>query len=371
MISVIGIKMLSKRVRLFKQSIRKLSVSAIEGNSLRSELYINVRAGSRYAPKDGLAHLLSRFNFHNTSNKSALRLVREAELMGGKFSCKVDREHIILSASFLKEYLPYFVSSLANVLYRTSFRPHEMPESVLPAAMHDLMIFESDPMNKAEDLLHSATFRNGLGRPVLYDGVDKVSLEEIKNYADEVYTKENIQIVGKDVNEADLKNFVSESLLTSLPTGVSKAKSLKVTTHSGELRLRAAGDSVAAISVPVETKDFAVYQALATYLRSALYKSSSLITKVKLNKYLDCGLFTLYVKDTDPSVVANNIKSIVTDLKASIDISIVKKLAELDLQMEDATPVEISFDKVKNFKLDKFNYVVVGNVSNLPYSDEF
>ncbi|AET38518.1 ubiquinol--cytochrome-c reductase subunit 2 Ecym_2822 [Eremothecium cymbalariae DBVPG len=365
--------MLSQRLQFSKQAARKLSITAKDGSGKVSTLAVRVHGGSRYADKDGLAHLLSRFNFHNTGNKSALRLVRESELLGGKFHSSVDREYITLSATFLKEDLPYFVNALANVLYKTSFRPYELPESVLPAAEHDLLVAEADAITKAEELLYSVTFRKDLGNPVLYDGVAKIGLDDIKAYADKVYTKENVQVIGQGVNEADLKRFVNDSLLSSLPLGSSLSKSSASATFTGEARFRRPGSSVAAIAVPVAKKDFATYEVLSRYLTSDLYKLSALVTKAKFDKYAHNGLFSLYFEGSDPAAVSANIKKVVADLKAGKDISSAKQYTELQLALENEcalSPVNMNLANVKDIKLGKFNYVAVGNVNNLPYAVE-
>ncbi|SCW04621.1 LAFE_0H17590g1_1 [Lachancea fermentati] len=367
--------MLSSRVKLqvAKQASRLYTISAKDGSGKVSTLAVKVHGGSRYADKDGLAHLLSRFNFHNTSNKSALRLVRESELLGGKFQSSVDREFITLKATFLKEDLPYYVSALGDVLYKTSFRPHELPESVLPAAKHDLAVANTCPVRKAEDLLYTTTFRKDLGNPVLYDGVEKVTLDDIKAYADKVYTKENIEIIGQGVNEGDLKRFVNDSLFASLPQGTALTKEAKPPAYTGEERFRFAGDSVAAIAVPVAKDEYATFEVLSRYLTSALSDLSPLIFKAKLDTYANSGLFSLYVKGPDASTVSANIKKVVSELKAGKDLSGAKAYAALKLAVDNdasATPVELKLDNVKDFKLSKFSYVAVGDVSNLPFADE-
>lgn len=364
----------SARLQIAKQAARRYTVTAKDGSGKISSLAVKVHAGSRYATKDGVSHLLSRFNFHNTSGKSALRLVRESELLGGKFESSVDREYITLSATFLKEDLPFYVNALGNVLYKTSFKPHELPESVLPASQYDLAIAQACPIKRSEELLYSITYRHGLGNPVLYDGVEKVSLEDIKAFADKVYTKENIEIVGEGVNEVDLKRFVSDSLLSSLPSGASLVSTAAPKTFIGqENRARFAGQSVAAISIPVAKNDFAQYEVLARYLTSPLSELSPLIFKSKLDKHSTTGLFTLFVKGPDASQVSENIKKVVSELKQGKDISVANEYASLKYSIEaDATvaPVELKFDSVKYFKLGKFNYVAVGDVSKLPYADE-
>ncbi|SCU97585.1 LAME_0F20164g1_1 [Lachancea meyersii CBS 8951] len=364
--------MIGSRMRML--AARQYHISAKDSASKVSTLAVRVHAGSRYATKDGVAHLLSRFNFHNTGNKSALRLVRESELLGGRFESSVDREYITLKATFLKEDLPYYVSALGDVVYKTSFRPHELPESVLPAAKHDLAKAQACPVKISESLLYNVVFRNNLGNAVLYDGVQKVSLEDIKTYADKVYTRDNIEIAGLGVNEADLKRFVNDSLFASLPQGTSLAKESAPKTYVGETRLRSSkGDSVAAIAVPVAKADFATYEVLATYLTSALSDLSSVISKVKFDSYSNAGLFSLYVKGPDAKAVSENVQKVVSSLKKTQDISVAKDATALRLALKSETEPfveQLSLDKVKDFKLGKFSYVAVGDVSNLPFADQ-
>lgn len=363
----------STRLQLVKQAVRRYTVTSTDGSGKISTLAVKVHAGSRYATKDGVAHLLSRFNFQNTSGKSSLRLVRESELLGGGFQSSVDREFITLSATFLKEDLPYYVHALGNVLYKTSFRPHELTESVLPAAHHDLLVAQTCPIKKAENLLYNVTFRSGLGNPILYDNVENVSLEDIKSYADKVYTKENIEITGQGVNEADLKRFVNDSLLSSLPSGTPLAATVAPKTYSGETRARFVGESVAAIAVPVTKESFAEYEVLARYITSPLSDLSSLVHSSKLTRFADTGLFTLFVKGPNASTVSENIKKVVSELKKGKDISAAKEYASLKFALDNETalpPAALKLDSVKNVKLNKFSYVAVGDVSNLPFADE-
>ncbi|CAL9734492.1 cytochrome b-c1 complex subunit 2, mitochondrial [Monosporozyma servazzii] len=342
------------------QSVRKYTVSAVDTPGKLSTLVVRVHAGSRYSPKDGVSHLLNRFNFQTTNAKSSLRLVRESEILGGTVESVVCREFITLRATFLKEQLPYFVETMGNVLYKTSFKPHELVESVLPAANYDLA--KTDPIWNANDLLFQITYHNdGLARPILYDGVETVTLEDIKKFANKVYTSNNIDIVGTGVNETDLKKFVSNSLINSLPAG----QSLKPTTKPAasvetETRLRSHGDSVAAIGVPIVDKStIPMYQVLATYLNSALFPFN-VKAQVGLfdNSY---GLFKLFVQNEDSTLVTKEIKEIVSKLKNGIDISGGIGLTKLE------SPGLENVDKVKNFKLDKFNFVALGDVSNLPF----
>ena len=213
-----------------------------------------------------------------------------------------------------------------------------------------------------------------MGNPVLYDAVEKVTIDDVKSYADKVYTKENIEIVGQGVNEADLKRFVNDSLLNSLPSGTPLSTSASPKTFTGQQsRFRATGESVAAISIPVPKESFGEYQVLSKYLTSSLYDSYLLVDSSKFEAYGDIGLFSFYVKGPDATKVSENFKKVVSELKKGKNISVAKELTSLKYALENESslpPSELKLDSVKEFKLGKFNYVAVGDVSKLPYAED-
>lgn len=371
--------MLSAARTLPQQAVRRYTVHAAAAAAAAptASLAVRVHAGARYADKDGLAHLLSRFNFQATGDKSALRLVRESELLGGALRSTVDREYITLQATFLKESLPYYVNAIASVLYKTSFKPHELVESVGPAAAYDLAVATSDPIKVAEDALYAATYRSaGLGRPVLFDGVEQITLDDIKQYANKVYTQENIEIFATGVEERDLQRFVGESLINTLPKGSAIKEAAAPKSFAGEVRVRAHGPNVAAIAVPAETAaQIPELQVLKTFLASPLYANAGAIDTVSFDSFNGThGLLTLFVKGSDASAVSANIKKVAADLKAGLDISAAKELAQVDaalVSQQSTVAVEpLAVDKVGKFKLGKFAYSAVGDVSQLPYRDE-
>ncbi|CCF56323.1 hypothetical protein KAFR_0B00230 [Kazachstania africana CBS 2517] len=354
------------RSHLSRQVVRRYTISTVNGNPGKvSILTVKVHGGSRYAEKDGLAHLLSRFNYQNTNGKSSLRLVRESELLGGKFESMVDREFITLKATFLSENLPYFVNAMGNVLYKTTFRPHELVESVFPAANYDSQIRSMDPIAKAQDALYNITYRTGLGNPVLYDGVQSISLDDIKNYSNKVYTKENINIIGEGIEENSLKKFVQDSLISSLPNGKALKSEAVPKAYSGESRVRATGESVVGIGIPLKKADIPLFEVLSTYLTCPLFPGFESVHSSFVDTYHNSyGLFQLYLKGTDAGILSKSLKSIVGQLKKNNDIAKAMELAKI--KMNEVVNTEI----IKPFKLDGFNYVAVGDTSKLPFKEE-
>lgn len=57
----------------------------------------------------------------STSKRSALRITREAELLGGELLAYHSRESLVLRAKFLREDLPYFTELLGEIITKTRY----------------------------------------------------------------------------------------------------------------------------------------------------------------------------------------------------------------------------------------------------------
>ncbi|ORY73890.1 Metalloenzyme, LuxS/M16 peptidase-like protein [Protomyces lactucae-debilis] len=200
-----------------------------------TSLSVVIRAGSRFESSPGVAHLLEKFAFQSTEKRSALRITREAELIGATLSSQITREHIILGAQFLREDLPYFTQLLGEVLAHTKYTHYTLPESVLPLAQVEYKASQHSPPALAADTLHQLAFRRGLGNPLLATPTVPVSTEQVAAYAKQSYVKENIAIVATGVDQARLDQLVSEHF-SSVPSGA-QAQVSESKYFGGEARL--------------------------------------------------------------------------------------------------------------------------------------
>lgn len=365
--------------RVYSTAPVKLLTRDAPGNLSTLAVVVN-NAGSKVG-KAGVPHLLSKFGFLNNGVKSALRFTREAELLGATFASYVTRDAIVLSARFLREDLPFFVQAFGNTVAKPSFRPHEFPETVLPAAIAESEAAHSCPEFVALEALHQQSFRKGLGQPLYYSPALKASLGDVTQHAASAFTSGNIVVVGSGVVEADLANFVADSAFADLPAGVTSTPA--VNTFTGfETRIASAGGSVAAFAVPVAKDDYAKYEVVAAAAgTSVLPGLDAPLSKIsgassKLFKYQEAGLFVVSVTGDDAHVVASGIKAAkkaVASLSTS-DLSAAVKAAELSVALQDSFEfshdITVSANSGKNFKLGPFNYVAVGNTDVLPYADE-
>lgn len=358
---------------LSRSAIRSYSVTVRDAPGNISSVSVVINGGSK-AGKSGQAHLLSKFSFLNNELKSGLRFTRESELLGGIVSSKVTRDSIILNTQFLREDLPYFVESLNNVLTKTSFRPHELSEIVLPSALNDFTQASKSNAFKGEEALHKISFKKGYGNSLYYDGSRSFSSEDIKEFSKTVYTSNNVEFFASGVIEEDFKSFLSD---LSLPT--TSVESVPVKTYIGkESRIQSNGPSYAAIGLPIKPTDFAKFDILSATIGSSLLPSSSPLSKIgatsRVLKYKDAGLF-IVESSGDAAQVSESIKkakSLISSVSSSDLKSSVKSANLLQaLQSSFESPLSYSIDEsAANVKVTDFNYVAVGDIDVLPFADD-
>lgn len=71
----------------------------------------------------------SSLGLQNTDKRSALRITRESELLGGQLKAYHTREALVVEAAFLREDLPYFTELLGEVITKTRYTSRWSPPS--------------------------------------------------------------------------------------------------------------------------------------------------------------------------------------------------------------------------------------------------
>ncbi|KAK3990527.1 putative mitochondrial precursor of cytochrome b-c1 complex subunit 2 [Cladorrhinum sp. PSN332] len=227
-------------------TIAGVKVAARDDNGPTTHLAIVAKAGTRYEPLPGLTVGLEEFAFKNTQKRSALRINREAELLGGQLTSYHTREALVLQANFLREDLPYFTELLAEVVSQTRYTTHEFHEEVKD--LIHLKQTKIKPSAVALDAAHSVAFHSGLGAP-LYPTpstpVDSYLNEQaVADFAEAAYTKANIAIVADGASEAGLQKWV-EPFFKSVAASGPALTTTPAKYHGGEARIASvAGNSV-------------------------------------------------------------------------------------------------------------------------------
>ncbi|KAH0580069.1 Cytochrome b-c1 complex subunit 2, mitochondrial [Termitomyces sp. J132] len=214
-----------------------LRVATVEANQPTSSLTILVKAGSRFEPKAGVANALKNFAFKSTAKRSALGTVRESELYGGVLSASLTREHLALTAEFLRGDEQFFVDVLSSFVNSAKFTRHEFEEYVTPLIEADSAAVNTDPATHAIDIAHALAFRSGLGASLFAPSHSTLTAEDIKTFAKSAFTKGNIAVLGSGIDQPLLSQLVEKSFAAT-PASASATSSASAY-FGGETRIDA------------------------------------------------------------------------------------------------------------------------------------
>ncbi|KAF5101515.1 hypothetical protein D0Z00_000790 [Geotrichum galactomycetum] len=382
------------------QEVSGVKVISRDDGRTTSQVSVIIKAGSRYSTTPGLAHILEKFAFKNTSNRSALRLTRETELLGGQLSTSLSRENIVLTAKFLREDLPYFVEALGDVLANTSFNKYELIEDVTPLVALEAQAAAKNAAFVSAEAAYSAAFHNGLGNSLLAESYSPVTIDQVKSFASSAFTKSNITVVGNSVVESDLaalvgKHFGGLSTGAALSTPATKA-------HAGEVRVKSSGANALTIAFPSTSVTPAnsviahvlggvsnVKWSVGSSLLSIVANKTGTTINTSYSPYSDASLLSVTISGASAAAVSDAAALAAKEIKglsASLSEEAIKKasaavrFAAADLV--DVNPVAaviagdvtVSADAVAEAAAALSSGPVavgaVGQVHNLPYADD-
>ncbi|KAF8170779.1 Metalloenzyme, LuxS/M16 peptidase-like protein [Pholiota molesta] len=216
-----------------------VKVAAIDHNQPTSSVTLFVKAGSRFEPKEGVANALKNFAFKSTTQRTAIGTVRESELYGGLLSSTLGREHLALTAEFLRGDAPYFVDVLTSFITSANFTRHEFEEYVAPLVDADTTTVTHDPATRAVDAAHYLAFRSGLGSSLFAPEHNSVTVNDVKSFASSAFHKGNIAVIGTGIDQATLSELVQKAFAKAKAAAPTSAPASKY--FGGETRLTGNG----------------------------------------------------------------------------------------------------------------------------------
>lgn len=213
---------------------------------LTPSISLFIKAGTRSQPSQGIAHLLKNSLFKSTQKRSALSLVRETELLGGLLTSSITREHLILTAQFLRGNEGYFAEVLGDVLTSSNLSRHEFNEEVLPGAIAEYHQAQLNPTIVAFDQAHQLAFRKGLGNSLFLNPDVPVSHDSVIDFARSSFANpQGHTIVSTGIETEKLKELVDRffdpSTSSSSSHPLNPSASIKSTYHGGHSRITRGG----------------------------------------------------------------------------------------------------------------------------------
>jgi len=220
-------------------------------------LAVVAKAGTRYQFLPGLSEGLEKFAFKSTERRSALRINREAELLGGQLFAYHSRESLVVGAKFLRNDLPYFVELLGEVASKTKYTAHEFHEEVTPMVKLSQKELLANVTDLAVNSAHGVAFHRGLGttlRPSSSTALSKyLSEQTIAAYGSVAYSKPNFAVVANGASQGDLSKWVGEfftDTLSTPPSQLPKLESPASKYYGGEERIAHGSGNTVVLAFP-------------------------------------------------------------------------------------------------------------------------
>ncbi|KAF9918699.1 ubiquinol-cytochrome c reductase core subunit 1 [Lobosporangium transversale] len=401
-----------------------VKVAALDESSPTASVSLVINAGARFEPKgkSGIAHFAKNFGFKNTGKRSAFRITRETELVGGVLSSNLGRENISFTAECLKEDVPYFVEVFGDLVAQTKYTDHEL-HAVAKEIAAECSVAESSPEVAVVEAIHNAAFRNGLGNPIFAAPYSDITSSDLKKFAADNFVANKLALVATGISEEELKGLAASAFANVASGSATNIETTKY--YGGEIRVPH-NSSIAHIAIAFQgaaagTSEFYTAQVLRSLLGgdrfvkwstagvSPLAAAASQIghgAQISAFNfgYSDAGLFGVYAQ-AEHSSVSEAAKAAISSLKAASKSITAEefKRALAQAKFETASRFESrastneilgaqafqdhkittidaldAFDKVQAGDVSKFaakllsskpTTVVLGKTSELPYGD--
>lgn len=179
-----------------------------------THLAVVAKAGTRYQAFPGFSDGLEQFAFKSTHKRSALRITREAELLGSELLAYHSRENLVIGAKFLREDLPYFTELLGEVISKTKYTSHEFDEDVLRVIKLSQKALLANTAAMAINSAYSVAFHRGLGVPLHPTSSTPITKylheESLEAFSKVAYSRSNIAVVANGASHTDLSKWMNE-----------------------------------------------------------------------------------------------------------------------------------------------------------------
>ena len=283
--------------------------------------------------------------------------MRETELYGGVLSSTLSREHLALTAEFLRgdEYAlfsppqrslkliltiflhrSFFVDVLTSFLTSPKFTRHELNEYVLPAVHAESAAAAHTASTQALELAHALAFRSGLGYSLFADAelTGSITTEDVHAFqAQAVADLSNVALLGTGIAPDVLAALFEKSFAASKSAGTAAAATpiaaVKSAYHGGATRVASAhGPQTLFVGFGLSTAATPALHALSSHLSPApalkwatgtsplaIALPAGVRARTVLLPYSDAALFGVLFEGADASAVAQGAKAAVEVLK--------------------------------------------------------
>ncbi len=167
-------------------------------NSPITHCCLIVNAGSRQESdgKFGVAHFIEHLLFKRTEKRSTNQIINRLEQVGGDLNAYTTKEYTCIHASFLNPYLERALDLFEDVLFHSTFPPHEL-EKEKSVILDEIASYADSPEESIMDDFEDMMFQeSGLGHNILglEEDLKSLSRTDVLNFIQQTYDTEQIVI---------------------------------------------------------------------------------------------------------------------------------------------------------------------------------
>jgi len=346
-----------------------IKVISKECSSSIVSVKIAVLSGSREESiaEKGAAHLLSVAAFAGTRDISGLKLCRNLEDIGAKFTASSDKDAITYEISVEKEYAAEAISYVGNAIVSppsASYVINEMKPYAYPAYKK----YSAD--SQIVDMLHEAAYGEGtpLGSPMLATSIDSVCADETMGFRSTNFKSGNIIVTASGISadkHGDLTGLI-EKVFAPLTSGTGSKSASPYVGGYVKVKKDICGQTYLGLAFPTPSGEAAKsYKVLESILCSKLSISPKGTVTPFLSLYSNEGIIGAYAKGTSSAAAATYLEGYVAELKAIAKgvSSDVVKAHVTSVSLEDALAVD-SKDATKALLSSSISGVPITKISD-------
>jgi len=103
-------------------------------------IVVNTGARDEYPDEYGMAHFVEHMLFKGTTKREAHHIANRMENVGGELNAYTTKEETFFYATFLKEYFPRAVEIMGDILFHSTFPPHQIERERELSSMKSILI---------------------------------------------------------------------------------------------------------------------------------------------------------------------------------------------------------------------------------------
>jgi len=336
-----------------------VNVHSLDNGSAVSSVAVLVKTGSRHETSDnlGVNHALRLAVGLSSAKATSFSACRSIQQAGAKVDVSSSREYTLYVSQSPRNAVGEVLEYVCGFIDGPAFKPWDIGDNVVPRLAES--VNNVDKFTLANELLHQAAFRDGLGNSLYSPDymVGTHSTTMLRDFHERNYTADRMVVLGLNVDHEQAVSC-GELLTMGKGTGASAGSSQF---HAGQEVRHPSVDKHAILAVATSASSAAnVNEAVATrllqyvlglgpkvkrgadhgQLNKALSKINGSPSVSSLNySYSDAGLLGAMIA-CESRVAGQALESVVTALRSinvtEAELAAAKKAIKIDL--EDASP---------------------------------